>query len=113
MLVPLKDGTSRPHYARRKRYVEDHYRNHCQGSGYRLARWLEGQELYHHSGDRWLVVEDRGGEWGDYWLRCLAGREKDREMLAHGEYMHRHGWRPVPPDLMKALEESLSAVRNG
>lgn len=113
-LVPLKDGTSRRHYADRRRPGQDAYdRSHCRGSGYRLARWPVGQELYHHSGDRWLVVEDRGGTYGDYWLRCLVGREQCREMVAHGEYMHRHGWMPCPPDLMKALEESLGAVRNG
>ena len=36
-----------------------------------------------------------GGEWGDYWLECIAGREKGRQMTGHGEYMHRHGWTAV------------------
>jgi hypothetical protein len=93
-LVPLKDGTSRNHHPRRYgRGVEQFDRSYCQGSGHRLARWPVGQLLFHHSGDLWQVAEDRGGQWGDYWLKCLHGREKDREMLAHGEYMHRHGWR--------------------
>lgn len=113
MLVPLKDGTSRNHYRHRYPATIDRYdRVYCKGAGYRLARWKPRQQLRHHSGDVWEVVEDRGGRYGDYWLRCLAGREKGREMLAHGEYMHRHGWTPLPRDLMADLEESLKAVRN-
>lgn len=99
MLVPKRDGTARYHnsYPHQSGW-------RCQGSGYRMARWAVGQHLHHHSGDLWEVAEDRGGRYGDYYLRCLAGREKGREMIAHGEYMHRHGWQP---DLMAALEESL------
>lgn len=86
MLVPLRDDTARAHNNRR----DDGHR--CPSSGYRLPRWPVGQRLHHHSGDLWVVDEDRGGAWGDYLLRCLAGREKGRVMVAHGEYMHRHGW---------------------
>lgn len=100
MLVPLKSGLHRNHAPRG--HHEPYSR--CQGSGYRAERWPVGQQLHHHAGDRWEVVEDRGGQWGDYYLRCLWGREEGREMVAHGEYMHRHGWQP---DLMAALEESL------
>jgi hypothetical protein len=90
LLVPLGDGTARNHtYKRRSGW-------RCQGSGYRLARWPVGQFLRHHSGDIWRVLEDRGGEWGDYYLRCVEGREDGREMVAHGEYMHfRNGFRIV------------------
>lgn len=86
-LVPKKDGTARCH-----NYRSRHGRWTCQGSGYRMARWPVGQLLRHHAGDLWEVVEDRGGQWSDYYLRCLRGREEGREMVAHGEYMHRHGW---------------------
>ncbi|MCA1572672.1 MAG: hypothetical protein LC798_20730 [Chloroflexi bacterium] len=89
LLVPLRDGTARPRGRGRTGG------GHCDGSGYRLARWPVGQELRHHAGDRWLVAEDRGGLYGDYFLRCLRGREQGREMVAHGEYMHRHGWTPI------------------
>jgi hypothetical protein len=88
MLRPLKSGLHRSH--KPHRYGEPYSR--CQGSGYRAERWPVGQKLWHHSGDLWEIVEDRGGRWGDYYLRCLRGREKGREMVGHGEYMHRHGW---------------------
>lgn len=88
----LRDGTCRPHKP------PGHHgwdADHCQGSGYRQARWPVGTLLRHHSGDLWEVDADLAGttRWRDYHLRCLAGREKGREMSAHGEYMHRHGWR--------------------
>jgi hypothetical protein len=89
MLVPLKSGLHRNHV--RHRRAEDW----CQGSGYRAERWPVDQLLRHHSGDLWQVLEDRGGQWGDYFLRCLLGREQGRAMVAHGEYMHRHGWTPA------------------
>lgn len=96
-LVPLGDGTSRDHVARRG------HESYCRGSRHRLARWVVGQRLRHHGGSVWEVVEDRGGRWGDYLLRCVVGTrsydgdrwldEPGREMVAHGEYMHRDGWR--------------------
>jgi hypothetical protein len=53
----------------------------------------------------WEVVEDRASSrWGDYVIRCvvgtvregwLGGEEAGKSMVAHGEYMHRHGWTPV------------------
>lgn len=96
MLVPLKDGTSRNHHPRRYGSDVDLYdRSYCRGSGYQLTRWKPRQQLRHHSGDIWVVVKDQGGRWGDYWLECLSGREKGRAMVAHGEYMHRHGWTPT------------------
>lgn len=87
----LRDGTCRTHNFRR------HHGGRCSGSGYRQARWPEGQLLRHHAGDVWQVVEDRAGTtpYRDYWMRCIQGREKDREFAAHGEYMHRHGWVPI------------------
>lgn len=91
LLAPLRDGTSRDHNTTRG--GSNGYR--CPSSGYRLARWEVGQRLRHHSGDLWLVAEDLGGQWGDYLMRCLAGNEKGREMVAHGEYMHRDGWTAV------------------
>lgn len=109
MLAQLKDGTSRAHYPTARSNATYRYdRDRCPGSGYRMARWPVGQKLRHHSGDVWEVLEDIGGRYGDYRLGCLAGREKGREMDAHGEYMHRHGWEPCPPDLMARLEASLS-----
>lgn len=96
MLVPLKDGTSRRHLPRRyASHVEPVDRSLCRGSGHQLARWDVGQILQHHSGDFWQVAEDRGGRWGDYLMQCFHGRENGREMVAHGEYMHRHGWTPT------------------
>lgn len=107
-LAPKNDGTSRNHYPTARSNATYRYdRDRCAGSGYRLALWEAGQQLRHHSGDVWEVVNLRSG---GYDLLCLAGREKGREMFAHSEYMHRHGWTPLPPDLMAALERSLSAV---
>lgn len=88
MLTALRDGTARRHNNRPGGY-------HCQSSGYRLARWDVGQRLRHHTGDLWVIRRDDGGEWGDYWLECIAGREKGRQMTGHGEYLHRHGWTAV------------------
>lgn len=117
MLVSRKDGTSRNHYSHRYPATIDRYdRSYCKGSGYRLARWEVGQKLRHHSGCVWEVVEDRGGRCGDYVIRCLSipqgifERPVGTEMVTHGEYMHRHGWTPLPPDLMAALEASLKAA---
>lgn len=92
----FRDGTCRPHKP------PGHYgwdADHCQGSGYRQARWPVGQLLRHHAGDVWEVAEDRAGTtpWRDYLMRCLQGREKGRVMSAHGEYMHRHGWTAIAP----------------
>jgi hypothetical protein len=114
MLVPLKDGTSRSHIpgSRRRRNPDGFDREYCQGAGYRLARWQPGQRLRHHSGDVWVIEEDQGGMWGDYLMHCLDGRERGRTMVAHGEYMHRHGWTALPRDLMADLEASLKAVRH-
>lgn len=61
------DGLVKPHKRRRGG-------DYCQGTGYRHARWPEGQRLRHHSGDLWEVVEDQGGQYGDYVMRCIAGR---------------------------------------
>ena len=80
----------------------------CQGSGYRAVRWPVGQRLRHHGGSVWEVIEDRGGFWGDYLMRCVIGsratfrdgwlEEPGKTMVTHGEYMHRHGWTEVSPD---------------
>jgi hypothetical protein len=93
LLATTANGLTKPH--KRRRGAEDA----CQGTGYRQARWPVGQFLRHHAGDLWEVVADVGGQWNDYRLVCLAGREEGRELRAHGEYMHRHGWTPVaaPP----------------
>lgn len=101
-LVPLKDGTARNHVSHRG--AEDY----CQGSRYRLARWEVGQQLVHHSGAVFVVREDRGGQHGDYLIECRDGlrslwrpdewlEEPGRTIVAHGEYMHRHGWTPLAP----------------
>jgi hypothetical protein len=37
--------------------------------------------------------------------------EVGRERVFHGEYLHRDGWKPVPPDLMAALKKSLTEAR--
>lgn len=100
----LRDGTSRAH--KRRRNTRDIYADNCGGSGYRNALWPAGQRLRHHSGDVWEIVAANlpgDGKWhdheltmpGDYSLRCLAGREQGREMRAHAEYMHRHGWSAI------------------
>lgn len=106
-LVPLSDGTSRSHTPRR-RGCGGAEGAHCPGSGFRLARWLTGQVLQHHSGEIWEVVEDHvaspiyGLPGPDYLLRCLDTRKGSvdtrmgRETVCHCEYMHRHGWIPVP-----------------
>jgi len=87
-LVPLASGLHRDHRPGHSREPYDR----CPGGGYRAERWPVGQHLRHYAGDLWLVVQDRGGEYGDYWICCIAGREKGRAMRAHSEYMHRHGW---------------------
>lgn len=99
----LKDGTSRAH--KRRKNARDIYADYCGGSGYRNARWPVGQRLRHHGGSVWEVVEDRGGTYGDYLVRCVVGQRSmwrdewvetpGREMVTHGEYMHRHGWTAV------------------
>ena len=103
MLSPLKDGTSRPHTPGRAGTGGGEY-HRCSGSGYRLARWEVGQRLHHHAGSVWVVMEDRRGHGyggGDYLLECVigttrpgvvGGEEKGKTEVAHGEYMHRHGW---------------------
>jgi hypothetical protein len=98
-LVPLRDGTARRH----GRY------GGCKGSGYRLARWRVGQRLVHHGGSVWEVADDRGGPDGDYLIVCVNGQRSlfhnewiekpGQARVTHGEYMHRHGWRPVTPDV--------------
>lgn len=98
-LVPLSDGTSRNH---NWRHGSEDY---CQGSRHRLERWPVGQQLRHHGGSVWEVIEDRGGRHGDYLVRCVVGQRSmwreewveapGREMVTHGEYMHRDGWRPI------------------
>jgi hypothetical protein len=94
-LVPLRDGTSRYHCRRRGS-------DYCHGSRHRVARWPVGQRLRHHAGSVWEVVEDLGGMYGDYLLRCvvgtpgwMGGEKVGNEMRAHGEYMHRDGWRVI------------------
>jgi hypothetical protein len=97
-LVPLKTGLHRNHKAPR---TYEPY-SYCKGSGYRAERWVVGQRLRHHGGSIWEVVEDRGGRYGDYLIRCEVGQRSlwrdewveapGREMVTHGEYMHRHGW---------------------
>jgi hypothetical protein len=98
-LVPLKSGVHRNHKPSGSR---GHDADYCQGSGYRAARWPVGQRLVHHAGTLWEVIGDRGGPWGDYIVRRLSGgpswineRPVGAEMVAHGEYMHRHGWTPA------------------
>lgn len=91
-LTTRRDGLTKPHKAPGSR---DEPHDYCVGTGYRHARWEVGQMLRHHAGDRWLVEANIGGTWGDYRIRCVAGREAGRVMVAHGEYMHRHGWTPI------------------
>lgn len=91
-----RDGMVKPHKAPRT-YEPYAY---CRGTGYRHARWEVGQKLRHHTGMIWEVIEDRGGQWGDYLIRCLSipafgvsrYEKVGREMVTHAEYMHRHGW---------------------
>jgi hypothetical protein len=116
MLAAKSDGTSWNHYSYRyPATIVRADRSYCPGSGFQLARWKPRQQLRHHSGDIWEVVGTSGPGLvgGDYFIRCVSGREAGREMVAHGEYMHRHGWTPLPRDLMADLEESLAAVHTG
>jgi hypothetical protein len=98
-LAPRADGLARPHGR--------HY--DCRGVGYRLARWPVGQRLQHHTTGVWEVVEDHAAtRWADYLIRCvtptrsLSGggfmEEPGVEVVVHGEYLHRHGWTPVPSE---------------
>jgi hypothetical protein len=99
MLTVQRDGLTKPH--KRTRGSEDY----CSGTGYRQARWPVGQRLRHHAGSVWVVEEDRGGENGNYLIRCPDGQkspwrdewieEPGKTIVAHGEYMHRHGWTPI------------------
>lgn len=92
LLAVERSGLVKPHKAPGTR---EPYK-YCCGTGYRHARWEAGHYLRHHSGDLWLVIGDVRPRFAvagdDYRLRCVAGREKGREMSAHAEYMHRHGW---------------------
>lgn len=106
-LVPLKDGTSRSHTPHRAGTGgEAHEYRRCPGSGHRLARWPVGQRLQHHTTGVWEVVEDRAAatRWADYLIRCVeptigfSGEPMEpvgKELVVHGEYMHRDGWAPV------------------
>jgi hypothetical protein len=99
-LTTTRDGLVKPHK------VGSVERVNCRGVGYRHERWRVGQRLQHHSSGIWEVVEDRAASTPhrDYLIRCvkanpvLAADEQDREMVVHGEYMHRHGWTPVGDD---------------
>ncbi|HSC20710.1 MAG TPA: hypothetical protein VLC07_03190 [Solirubrobacterales bacterium] len=105
-LVPLKDGTSRRHTPGRPGNGGGEYAR-CPGSGYRLARWPVGQRLWHHTTGIWEIVEDRADStpYADYLIRCVKpttgydGNPMEpvgKDLVAHGEYMHRHGWTPAP-----------------
>lgn len=104
-LTLRRDGLVKPHKAPGSRGWDSDY---CRGTGYRHDRWRAGQRLQHHSSGVWVVVEDRDAstEWGDYLIRCidtggaLSLEEFGREIVAHGEYMHRHGWTPVDDDCL-------------
>ena len=89
LLTTTTNGLTRRHRAPHGERGSD-----CRGVGYRHARWEVGQQLRHHSSGVWEVFADVGGRYGDYWIRCLSGSEKGRNLMAHGEYMHRHGWTP-------------------
>lgn len=111
-LTQRRDGLAKPH----GRY------GRCRGVGYQLARWKVGQQLVHHAGSTWEIVEDIGGRWGDYRARCVAAPdypwgqrnddEEGAERVLHGEYLHRHGWRPLPLDMMDQLRRSLDSIRS-
>lgn len=77
------------------------YASFCGGSGRRQTRWPVGQRLRHHSGTVWVVREDRvdSSTYRDYLIECidlgvLVSRyeEVGRQMVVHGEYLHRDGW---------------------
>lgn len=97
-LALSRDGLVKPHK------IGTTERSPCRGVGYRHARWHVGQRLQHHTGSIWVVAEDRGGQYGDYLLRCVEATRlegpKGKESVAHGEYMHRHGWTPINDDCM-------------
>lgn len=109
LLVPRADGTSRRHGRG----------GSCPGSGYRLPLWDDGQRLAHYTGQVWEVVGHHlNAEFGiqDYTMRCVVqtveiSNPVDTVRAFHAEYLHRHGWKPLPCDLMTALERSLAAVR--
>lgn len=95
-LAVRNDGLVKPH---KPPGVSGKYYSNCRGTGFRHARWPVGQRLMHHSGSVWRVDEDRGN--GDYLVRCvdtsraISHGEWGREMVAHGEYLHRDGWTPA------------------
>jgi len=98
-LALRRDGLVKPHkYARGLGQEADY----CNGTGYRHDRWPVGQRLQHHTGSIWEIAEDRRGQHGDYLIRCVEGSWLEpatgKEMVAHGEYMHRHGWTPITDD---------------
>lgn len=88
-LALTRDGLVKPHKIGTTERVA------CRGVGYRHARWPVGQRLQHHTGSVWEVVEDRGGQYDDYLIRCV---EDEEMVITHGEYMHRHGWTPIRDD---------------
>ena len=104
-LTLRRDGLVKPH-KRRKGLGWD--ADYCRGTSYRHVRWSVGQRLQHYSSGVWIVIEDRDdrSEWGDYLIRCidtlgaLSREEMGREMVTHGEYMHRHGWTPIEDDCL-------------
>lgn len=100
LLTTQKNGLTKQHNRSRRSGA------YCEGTGYRHDRWSVGQLLRHHSSGVWIVVEDRGGEYGNYLIRCPKGvrswsrpdewlEEPGTELVTHGEYMHRHGWTPI------------------
>lgn len=103
LLTAQRDGLVKRH---KPPHCHGREADNCRGVGYRHARWSVGQRLRHHSGAEWVILADIGGAYGDYELRCvstaraLSDEEIHRQITAHGEYMHRHGWVAIEDDCM-------------
>jgi hypothetical protein len=81
------------------------------------SRFRAGWRLRHYTGDVWEVIEadlPGDGQWhgtmieaaGDYLIRCVSGRERERELRVHADYLSGSGWK-LDPDSLVAENEAL------
>lgn len=81
-----------------------------------------GWRLRHYTGDIWEVIEadlPGDGEFhdgmihaaGDYLIRCVSGRERDREVRVHPPYLHGSGWKLDPGSLVAENEKLRGLLR--
>lgn len=78
----------------------------------RGTSYFAGDELRHHAGDIWRVLEaDLPGDdnWhdgmihvaGDYLIECIHGREQGRTARVHADYLEGDGWTRVPAGTLR------------